>query len=92
MRPDSHKEQIPDKRCGNCKFAHVFRRLGDLLCFHGDDIKLEKWSWKHSPDDIKTDVIFKGQNIEAFEADEYSTIWAGRIVDDTDICEEYVQK
>lgn len=92
MRPNSHKEQIPDKRCGNCKFAHELRRLGDLLCFHGDNIKLQKWSYKTTPDEVMTDVIFEGQNLEYVEMDEYSKIWAGRIVDDTDTCEEYVQK
>lgn len=92
MRPESHKEQLPDKRCGNCKFAHEFRKFGDLLCFHGDKIKLERWSYKTAPDEVNTDVIFEGSNIEYMECEEYSNIWAGRIVDNTDICEEYVQK
>ena len=39
MRPQSHREQIPEKRCGNCKHGLVPEFRDNLLCFHGDKIE-----------------------------------------------------
>ena len=57
MRPPSHREQIPEQRCGNCRLAHLVRRE-HLLCFHGDNITTRKW-------DYGTDVILDGQDVES---------------------------
>ena len=89
MRPDSHREQTHQKCCGNCKYAFLHRRFRDLLCFHGDNIKTKNWSWISEPKDIKIDVILDGDNVENLEGEQYGEIWAGRIIDSSDICDEW---
>lgn len=88
MRPDSHKEQIPEKLCENCKFCHEPNYKNDLLCFFGDNIKINKWHFKDS-ETIYTDIELNGEDVGFMEGDEYSKIWGGRVVDYTDICDEW---
>lgn len=57
----------------------------DLLCFHGDAIRVEdSCSSSH-----KKDVILDSEPIGLMDGEEYSKVWGGRCVDDTDICDEW---
>lgn len=91
MRPETHREQIPEKRCENCKFSELVHYKQDLLCFYGDNIKINKWHWKDS-ETINTDVKLDGEDVGLMEGDEYSKVWGGRVVDYTDICDEWQPK
>jgi hypothetical protein len=81
VRPSSHREQIPEQRCGNCRLAHLVRRE-HLLCFHGDNVSTRKW-------DYGTDVILNSQDVDLLEGDEFDELWAGRVVEPSDVCDEW---
>lgn len=88
MRPNSHHEQTPERRCGTCKHGHVPHYKDHLLCFFGDNVVVRKWKWDTDDSSTKTDVELDGEDVGLME-DGYDEIWAGRVVDDTDICDEY---
>ena len=85
MRPKSHRDQEHMTRCGNCKFAHLVAYKLDLLCFRGDDIqitgKCEYDGGEH--------IDFNGDDVAFMEGDQYDKVWGGRVVDPTDVCDEW---
>lgn len=82
-RPKSHREQVPLQRCDNCRFSAFVRYKRDLLCFHGDDVEIESGENGDS-------VTLPGEiSVELMDGEEYSPIWGGRVVDGTDICDEW---
>lgn len=86
-RPSTHREQVPEKHCGNCRFSHLVAYKLDLLCFHGDKIEIVGQSGYP----VDADYVFMdGDEIGMMDGDEYSRIWAGRIVDGwTEVCDEW---
>ena len=87
MRPESHREQIPEKRCGNCFWAIIPEYKRDLLCFHGDDDRLTINCPGLRSD--TTDIDFDGECVGTMDGEEYDNVWGGRTVHDTDICDEW---
>lgn len=87
-RPQSHCEQIPSRRCGNCRFAHIPEYKDDLLCFFGDAIESEQ-SYCNSH---KSVVMLDGDHVGLLDGQEYDPVWANRVVDCTDICDEWKPK
>lgn len=86
MRPESHREQTPERRCGNCIFSHLVAYKLDLLCFHGDNILVTgKSEYPVTSDFIEMD----GEEVGMMDGDEYARVWSGRIVDSDDICDEW---
>lgn len=85
-RPQSHRAQVPLRRCADCKFANLVAYKLDLLCFHGDDIAITGQS--HYPVDADY-VELGGENVEMLDGDEYGRVWANRIVDQDDVCDEW---
>lgn len=84
MRPASHREQIPEQRCGNCKFAHLVAYKLDLLCFHGDNIEVTgEVGYPVEAECIDLD----GNSVDLMDGEEYSKVWAGRVVNDSDVCD-----
>ena len=86
MRPDSHREQTPEKRCGNCRFRHEVKFKRDDLCFYGEEDKIEvngkDWDGEW--------ITFDGITLEIADwEDGYDKIWSKRIVDITDVCDHW---
>lgn len=80
MRPESHRDMLPDNRCGNCRFARLIKYHNDWLCFYGDEIQ----------DGSEGFVIFQGEDVAFLEGDAYDTVWSGRVVDaDIDTCDQW---
>lgn len=87
MRPQSHREQIPEKRCGNCKHGLVPEFRDNLLCFHGDKIET-----KPGLSAGTTEVWLNGEDVGTMDGDEYDQVWAGRLVDWDDVCDEWEEE
>ncbi len=79
MWPSTHREQIPDQRCGNCRMPQLVGRQ-HLLCFHGDNVTTRKW-------DYGTDVILDDQDVDLIE--DFGEVWASRVVEPTDVCDQW---
>lgn len=88
MRPTSHRDQIPEQGCHNCRHSHVVEFKGDLLCFHGDDIVATPSPCR----DGWTDVELDGECVGIMDGDEWSKVWAGRVIDGTDVCDEWEEE
>lgn len=86
MRPGSHREQIPEKCCGNCKHARLVAYKLDLLCFHGDTIEITGQSGYPVDADY---VYMNDSEVGLLYGEEYDDVWAGRIVDGDDVCDEW---
>ena len=85
-RPPSYKEQPHERCCGNCRFAHLVAYKLDLLCFHGDNVEVTGQSKYPVNADY---VLLDGEEVGLMEGDEYSRVWAGRIVESDDICDDW---
>ena len=85
-RPLSHRDQVPLRRCGNCKFANLVAYKLDLLCFHGDGAVVTGKS--NYPVDADF-VEIGGEEVGLLDGDEYDRIWSQRIVDSDDVCDEW---
>lgn len=85
MRPSTYRQQTPEKRCGNCRFAHVPMYKDDLLCFFGDTVSATKSDFQAE----KSDIYFNGSCVGLMDGEDYSTVWHGRVVDETDVCDEW---
>jgi len=85
-RPASHRNQPHEKRCKNCKFAHLVAYKLDLLCFHGDDIRVSGQSQYPVTSDF---VHMNGEEVGMMEGSEYDKVWCERIVDPDDVCDEW---
>ena len=86
-RPESHREQIPEQRCGNCIFARWVRNGHHLLCFHGDESRTRIVSEGEPWEDVEID----GNCISIME-EEFDEVWGGRSTDSTDVCDEWKPK
>jgi hypothetical protein len=86
--PKSHRSQPHERCCGNCKFAHLVAYKLDLLCFHGDDIKLHGIS---SYPVAADHVSLRGDAVGMMEGDEYDRVWGTRVTDPDSICDEWEQ-
>jgi len=85
VRPSSHRDQVPEKGCYNCRHSHVVEFKGDLLCFHGDNARFR-------PSDIREGwitVTLDGRYVGDLEGDEWSKVWGGRLVASFDVCDEH---
>ena len=85
-RPSSHHEQYHGTCCGNCKFARRVAYKLDLLCFHGDTIEIHGQS-KYPVD--ADHVYLGGDEVGLMDGDAYDSVWAGRVVDSDEVCDEW---
>jgi hypothetical protein len=85
VRPESHRIQIPEKRCGNCRHGLIPEHKNDLLCFFGDRIVTQPSFVRDGWDD----VLLDGEPVGLMDGDEYDHVWGGRAVDDEDVCDEW---
>jgi len=86
-RPTSHHAQIPDRRCGNCRHAADVEYKRDLLCFHGDDVRREPGCpGQQGPCET---VWIGDEMVGIMDGDEYDSVWAERITNWTDVCDEW---
>lgn len=70
----------------NCAFAHLVAYKLDLLCFHGDDIRV----FGHSEYPVNADFVqMNGEEVGMMDGEEYSKVWGGRIIDSDDVCDEW---
>lgn len=97
MRPASHREQIPCPRCGVCRHAHTPEHLDHLLCFHGDDaaFDIRPCQLEHRPEWSDISRRLDDRPLWLLQEDgngDYDKIWAGRVVDDTDVCDHFEPK
>jgi hypothetical protein len=83
-RPASHREQIPERRCGNCRFSAVPEYKDHLLCFFGDKVEIIPGLNPHKPT-----VLLDGEDVGLMEGDEYSEVWGGRVVEFSEVCDEW---
>ncbi len=89
MRPDSYDDRPPINRCGTCEHCHYVRYHTQLLCFHGDVIVARrdgKGEWQ------KSDVEFAGESVELLGGEEFSKLWAGRVVGSDATCDEWTTR
>lgn len=85
-RPASHREQPHERGCGNCFFSHLVAYKHNLLCFHGDNIEITGQSLYP----VKSDyVLLDGEEVGMMDGDEWSDVWADRVVDCDDVCDEW---
>ena len=85
-RPESHREQRHTKDCSTCKYARLVAYKLDLLCFHGDTIEIHG----QSVYPVESDHVFlDGEEVGILDGDEYSSVWAKRIVDPDEVCDEW---
>lgn len=89
MRPASHKDEPPEKRCGNCIFSRYLAIKEHLLCFHGDSIVD---TGKSNYPVNASYVELNGEDVNFMEGDQYDRVWAGRVVDSSDVCEEWMEE
>lgn len=87
-RPQSFREQIPERRCGNCRFAAIPEYKNDLLCFFGDNVEIEQSDCNRN----KSVVTMNGDHVGLLDDEEYDPVWATRVVDCTDVCDEWKTK
>lgn len=86
MRPASHREQQHLRSCANCWHSRLVAYKLQLLCFHGDSIKiLGQSEYPVAADDVSLD----GKEVGLMEGDEYDKVWAERVVDQEDVCDEW---
>lgn len=87
-RPSSHRAQPHERCCGNCRFAKLVAYKHDLLCFHGDVIQI--YGQSHYPvDSDHVWMVETQEDVGMIEGDAYSKVWAERIVDSDDVCDEW---
>lgn len=92
-RPASHRDIIPDKSCGNCRFSACVRHHGHLLCFHGDDAQIQRDGdacW----DNCDVELREPNGQVTAVEllvsGDGYHRVWVGRSVEAClEVCDEW---
>lgn len=85
-RPESHRSLLDQPNCSNCRHSNLIAYKQHLLCFHGDIIEVTG----HSEYPVKADHIeLDGSEISLLDGDEYDRIWAGRVVDCTEVCDEW---
>lgn len=84
MRPNTHREQVPAKRCGNCRHSAVPDFKDHLLCFHGDPVRYVRLAGCTA-----IDVYLDGKCVGTMDGDQYDKVWGGRVVDPTDVCDEW---
>jgi hypothetical protein len=87
VRPATHKHQQFQKCCATCKHSRVVAYKLDLLCFFGEaDISI------HGSESypVEADCVFLGQDeVGLMEGDQYDRVWADRVVDPDDICDQW---
>lgn len=88
-RPSTHRNQDPPRRCGNCIYALYPEHKDDLLCFHGDSVTRRPSCLRGHWVDIE---LADGRAVGLLDGDEYDQVWGGRVVDESDICDEWFPK
>lgn len=84
MRPESHRECLPERRCGTCMHAHLLEFKGDLLCLHGDDFEVIPYETG------TVEIIVEGECVSVMDGGQYDEIWGGRVVDPCiEVCDEW---
>lgn len=82
MRPETHRHQVPPRRCGNCRHGIRPEYKDHRLCFLGDAYTTYPAA---TADCLEVSL---GETIVGLtDGDEYDRIWGGRVVDDTDVCD-----
>lgn len=85
-RPSSHREQNPTQRCSNCVHSRLVAYKLDLLCFHGDRIEIVG----QSEYPVSADYVYlDGEEVGMMDGEEYSPVWADRVVEPSDVCDEW---
>lgn len=93
MRPESHRDQVPEKRCGNCRHSHLVSYKLDLLCFHGDKIQVTGQSrYPVDSDHVLLESVPGWDEVGMLDGDAYSEVWAERVVDPCDVCDEWQEE
>lgn len=89
MRSASHKSQFPEHGCFDCKHGIIPCYKDHLLCFYGD---ADLIVYSIDCESKKADIELNGLNVGLLEGDEYDQVWGGRVVDPTDICDEWLSQ
>lgn len=82
-RPESHQEQLPVSRCGNCVHGHVPEYKYHRLCFYGDNYTASRSHLR----EYWSEVVLDGRDLCCVEGQDFDEVWAGRVVEDTDVCD-----
>lgn len=85
-KPPSHREQIPERRCANCRHSVVEVRYRNLYCMHGENWQIIGTSGY--PTAAKY-IAIEGEDIAYLEGAAHAKIWARCNVDPEDICDEW---
>lgn len=85
-RPETHHEQSHVRCCGSCVFSKLVAYKLDLLCFYGD--KIEIYGQSEYPV-TAPHVYLDGEEVGMLDGDAYDKVWAERVVDSEDVCDEW---
>ena len=85
-RPETHRDQPHERCCGNCQFSKLVAYKHDLLCFHGDSIEVQGQTGYPIVADY---IVMNGEEVGMLDGDEYGKVWASRITDYNDVCDEW---
>ena len=87
-RPISHRELNIKECCGTCKHSAVPEYKDDLLCFCGDSIDRAEPCVHEGTIDVR----INGNSVGLMDGDSYDHVWGGRVVNSTDVCDEWEQE
>lgn len=94
MRPESYREQFPEKRCGNCRHCYRIRNGDFFACLHGEIIEsVHVYAYPVESYDIK--VARCSESTDFLEDDGIDEFWSSTCVDngfDTGICDHWEEK
>lgn len=91
MRPESHRNVLIDKRCGNCRHCVFVEYKRDHLCLHGEDYNLLEGAG-YPTKSAAVELWRDGQAIDVgtVDGDEYSRLWSECSVDRlNEVCDQW---
>ena len=81
MRPESYREVVPEKRCGNCRHCYRIRNADFFACLHGEIIEsVHVYEYPVEAYDIK--VARCRESTDYLEGDELDEFWVSTLIDD----------
>ena len=85
MRPESHRLNLPLRRCATCVHAAWLAWKRDWLCLHGDNSTRSQYGISG-----QEFVEIDGAELNGMDGEEYSRYWGGRVVDpEVEVCDEW---
>ena len=89
MRPEDYKEQLPEKRCGNCKYMYEIRNLGYSACLHGEKIT-DAFLYRYPTQSFDLEIERLGaMTTDLLVGDQFDKFWAETSVEWNGLCQHW---